>query len=112
MVVADTEIREKFASRVNMTARQLEEWLQTPQSKSVGQKTNGAGEATGHAEGRHIVEILRKKKGDLTEDDEKHMHRVVGYIERHLAQRPDKDVHDTPWRCSLMNWGHDPEHGK
>jgi hypothetical protein len=37
------------------------------------------------------------------------MHRVVGYIERHLAQRPDKDVHDTPWRYSLMNWGHDPE---
>jgi hypothetical protein len=33
---------------------------------------------------------------------------VVGYIHRHLAQRPSGDVSQTPWRHSLMNWGHDP----
>ena len=36
------------------------------------------------------------------------MDKVVGYIHRHLAQRPDGDVEDTDWRYSLMNWGHDP----
>ena len=40
--------------------------------------------------------------------DEAHMRKVVGYVHRHLAQRPSGDVRDTAWRHSLMNWGHDP----
>ena len=36
------------------------------------------------------------------------MAKVVGYVHRHLAQRPDGDVTETTWRYSLMNWGHDP----
>jgi hypothetical protein len=36
------------------------------------------------------------------------MRKVLGYIKRHSAQRPSGDVTDTPWRYSLMNWGHDP----
>ena len=88
-----------------MTAGELEEWLDSDESKSVGQ---GEGESTGHASGRRIVEILRAKKSDLTADDAEHMHKVVGYVHRHLAQRPSGDVRDTKWRYSLMNWGHDP----
>jgi hypothetical protein len=90
---------------VNMTASELEKWLDTDESKSVGQ---GDGESTGHQSGRRIVEILHAKKGDLTDDDAAHMRKVVGYVHRHLAQRPDGDVKDTRWRYSLMNWGHDP----
>jgi hypothetical protein len=52
--------------------------------------------------------ILRAKKGDLTDADEARMRKVVGYVHRHLAQRPQGDVEDSKWRCSLMNWGHDP----
>jgi hypothetical protein len=37
------------------------------------------------------------------------MAKVVGYVHRHLAQRPDGDITDTHWRYSLMNWGHDPK---
>ena len=37
------------------------------------------------------------------------MRTVVGYVHRHLAQRPTKeDVETSRWRSSLMNWGHDP----
>jgi Protein of unknown function (DUF3140) len=54
------------------------------------------------------VEILRTKKSDLTDDDAAHMRKVVGYVARHRKQRPSGDVTDTPWRYSLMNWGHDP----
>ncbi len=36
------------------------------------------------------------------------MAKVVGYVHRHLAQRPEGDIEETPWRYSLMNWGHDP----
>ena len=36
------------------------------------------------------------------------MRKVNGYVARHRKQRPSGDVSDTPWRYSLMNWGHDP----
>ena len=48
------------------------------------------------------------KAADLDEDDYAAMRKVVGYIHRHLKQRPGGDVTDTRWRKSLMNWGHDP----
>ena len=55
------------------------------------------------------VAVDDQKKADLTEDDYAAMRKVVGYVKRHSAQRPDGDVTDTPWRYSLMNWGHDPK---
>jgi hypothetical protein len=55
------------------------------------------------------VEILHRKKVELSEADYAHMRKVVGYIRRHLAQRPEGDVSQTRWRYSLMNWGHDPQ---
>ena len=98
---------EEFGAAVNMTAGQLERWLDGDESRSVGQK-DGGGESTGHRSGRRIVRLLRTSKGDYTDDDPAHMRKVSGYVKRHLAQRPDGDVRDTPWRWSLMNWGHDP----
>ncbi|GAB2488793.1 DUF3140 domain-containing protein [Promicromonospora xylanilytica] len=96
----------EFDEAVNMTAAELERWLASDESRSVGQSDGG--ESVGHGSGRRIVELLRKKQGDLTEDDQAHMRKVVGYVHRHLAQRPDGDVEHTRWRYSLMNWGHDP----
>jgi Protein of unknown function (DUF3140) len=90
-----------------MTAKELEDFLDTDESKSVGDKGSG-GESTGHASGRRIVKILHANKADLTDEDAAHMRKVVGYIHRHLAQRPSGDVRETKWRYSLMNWGHDP----
>ncbi len=100
------DVWDDWQEAVNMTAKQLEDWLETDESKSVGQSDGG--EATGHKSGRLIVELLRATKGDLTDDDVEHMRKVVGYVHRHLGQRPSGDVGDTRWRYSLMNWGHDP----
>jgi hypothetical protein len=102
-------VRSEFGEAVNMTASELEEWLGTDESRSVGQDSDGSGESTGHASGRRIVELLRTKKDDLTDDDLAHMRKVHGYVQRHLAQQPKKeDVETSRWRYSLMNWGHDP----
>ena len=101
------DIWPKWQDSVNMTAKELERWLATDESQSVGD-TGGHGESTGHKSGRHIVTILGTKKADLTDDDVAHMHKVVGYVARHSAQRPKGDVTDTKWRYSLMNWGNDP----
>ncbi|GHP17411.1 DUF3140 domain-containing protein [Rhodococcoides fascians] len=104
----DSDIKTEFDDLVNMTAKELDEFLGTDDSKDVGQKKEG-GESTGHESGRRIVEILKTKKADLSDDDYEHMRKVVGYCKRHLAQRPDGDITDTKWRYSLMNWGHDPK---
>ncbi|MER7476345.1 DUF3140 domain-containing protein [Streptomyces sp. NPDC126510] len=99
-----------FRELVNMTPAGLEKWLESDDSQNAGQHRDG-GESTGHASGRRIVAILRAGKGDLTDDDYRHMRKVVGYVRRHLAQRPSGDVRDSRWRYSLMNWGHDPLDG-
>ena len=101
-----TEVLERFRERVNLPPRELEDWLETDESKRVGDADDR--ESTGHRSGRRIVSILRSKQADLTEADYEHMREVVGYVNRHTAQRPDGDVSETPWRYSLMNWGHDP----
>ncbi|AKK27754.1 DUF3140 domain-containing protein [Mycobacterium sp. EPa45] len=77
--MAENDAAPEFDAVVNMTATELEKWLDTDESKDVGQKSDYA-----------------------------HMRKVVGYAKRHLAQRPSGDVSDSNWRYSLMNWGHDP----
>ena len=92
-----------------MTASELHTWLQTEESKSVGWKgqDGSARESVGHASGRRIVTLLRRRKAQLTDDDYAHMRKVVGYVRRHSAQEPANKV-TSRWRYSLMNWGHDP----
>ncbi len=101
-------IAKDFQAAVNMTPAELERWLETEESRSVGWTKEGEGESVGHHSGRRIVEIKRSKKAQLTDDDYAHMRKVVGYIHRHMAQRPGGDIKNSRWRYSLMNWGHDP----
>ena len=101
------EIRKAFRDVVNLSPSALEEWLDTDESRSVGD-SDGDGESTGHASGRRIVELRRTPVDELDDADHEHMRKDVGYVHRHLAQRPDGDVTETAWRYSLMNWGHDP----
>jgi hypothetical protein len=101
-----------FDEAVNMSAGQLKEWLASEESRNVGRrgKDGRAEESVGHASGRKILSILGKKKSALDDEDYLHMRKVVGYVRRHLAQRP-ANVATSRWRYSLMNWGHDPLEG-
>lgn len=101
---------DEFHTSVNMTAKELESWLKTEESQSVGQKKEES-ESIGHKSGKRIIELLHKKKDDYTDDDLSHMKKVVSYVHRHSAQQPEGDIEDTHWRYSLMNWGHDPLKG-
>jgi hypothetical protein len=98
----------EFQEAVNMTAKQLSDWLKTEESLSVGQKTSESAESTGHESGRHIVKLLHKSQAEYTAEDVHQMRRIVSYVHRHMAQKPSGDVSETRWRYSLMNWGHDP----
>lgn len=103
------KVRRDFALAVNTDADELERWLKTADSRKVGYKgaDGSARESVGHASGRKIVNILRTGSDALSADDYAHMRKVVGYVARHLAQRP-QNIYTSRWRYSLMNWGHDP----
>ncbi len=100
------ETYQQFKESVNMSPSALEEWLDTEESKSVGQDS-GDGEAIGHKSGERIIEIKHTKKADLSDDDYAHMAKVNSYVARHSAQQP-KEVEGSRWLYSLKNWGHDP----
>jgi hypothetical protein len=101
------EIWDEWRGLVNMAPKELEDWLDTEESRKVGMDS-GDGESTGHKSGKKIIEIKRTNKDDLSDDQWDHMGKVVGYIKRHKAQGPEQDVENSDWRYSLMNWGHDP----
>ena len=106
------QVWKDFHEAVTMTPAALEKWLATPESAEVGWKGadgHGEGESVGHHQGGRIVQIKRKKKAELTDEDYADMAKVVGYVHRHLAQGgPAEGKEQSRWRYSLMNWGHDP----
>src|SRR5438045_6230579 len=97
------QVRKDFAEAVNMTASESDDWLDTRESRSVGWKgvDGKAKESVGHASGRRIVQILRKRAAELTGSDYAHMRKVVGFVRRHCAQRP-ANIYTSRWRYSLM----------
>ena len=105
--VDEAKVRREFASAVNMTVSELRDWLETDESRKVGFRREGATESVGHASGRRIVTLLGKGEDELDPGDYSHMRKVVGYVHRHRAQRPE-NIYTSRWRYSLMNWGHDP----
>jgi hypothetical protein len=109
MNALDKATIKEFKQVVNMTPKRLEDWLQTKESKEVGFKASEGGESVGHQSGKRIIRMLGLKDDEYSLDDIKHARKVVGYVHRHLAQKPDGNITETPWRYSLMNWGHDPK---
>jgi hypothetical protein len=82
------EIRVAFRQAANMARRELERWLATEESQSVGWTRDGDDEAVGHQSGRRVVELKRKKVAELSDSDYAHMEKVIGYVHRHKAQPP------------------------
>ena len=109
----EAQIRKGFHRLTNLSQAELRAWLETAESRKVGMVRKGEAESVGRQSAKKILTIRDKPPSDLTDDDHRHMKKVIGYCRRHLAQRPPAyktggDVTDTRWRWSLMNWGHDP----
>ena len=109
---SQADVVKEFKEAVNMSAKVLTKWLTTEDSKAVGFKSIEGTESVGHLSGKKIVLLLGKSIADFDSDDLAHARKVVGFIHRHLAQRPEGDISETHWRYSLMNWGHDPQKSK
>jgi pimeloyl-ACP methyl ester carboxylesterase len=61
---SDEQVIEEFGEAVNMSSGELEEWLQTEESREVGQKYGG-GESKGHESGGRVVDRLQHGRPTL-----------------------------------------------
>lgn len=104
----EPKIAKAFDEAVNMSATEIQLWLETAESRSVGITKPGQAESVGRQSARRIIAILSRPRDALSDVDYAHMRKVSGYVRRHRAQRPLRDITQTRWRYSLMNWGHDP----
>ena len=104
---ADVELLwDEFHQTVNMTSDELRTWLLTDAS---GEDAFSADPDMGLPDlGRRVVELLRKRKVDLTEDDVAVMQEVSDYVADRTANPPASGERDEEWRRSLMAVGHDP----
>ena len=62
-------VRKDFDEAVNMSASALRRWLDTDESRSVGDSSGSDAESTGHGMGRHIVDLRDKHAADLDDED-------------------------------------------
>ena len=101
----DDELWDEFHRVVNMTSRELVDWLRT---LSAGEDAEELPDEAGTALGHRVAAILAKRRTDLTDDDVDAMTRVVETV--HAERRDDLEptAGEAHWRRRLMSMGHDP----
>ena len=102
------EIWEEFQEKQNMSTSELEEWLDTEDSKNAGREMD-SGETVGHNAGRQLVKIKKKDKSNFTEANWDKINETVGIYHQklHPSQKPNGEVEGSAWHKALKNWGHD-----
>jgi hypothetical protein len=92
----DDELWHEFRRVVNMSSRELADWLHT---HSGGPDTST---------GEQVLYLLDKRRSDLTPDDLELMRRVVRRVHAERRGNRGSDPGRTGWRHRLMSLGHDP----
>lgn len=101
----DDALWDEFHRVVNMTSRELSEWLRV---RSADETSEELPDHAGSKTGRHVLAILQKRKGDLTSDDERVMRNVVDRIHAERREDLEPTAGQDHWRHRLMTLGHDP----
>lgn len=101
----DEELWEEFHTVVNMTSRELADWLR---ADAASESTEELPDQAGSDLGRRVLGILGKRKADLTEDDVAAMTSVVDLVRRERRDDLEPTAGDESWRHRLMSVGHDP----
>ena len=95
----------EFHAVVNMTSRELDEWLMT---RSAGEESEALPDQAGTKNGRHVLSILGKRRADLTGDDARVMRKVVDTVNSERGADMEPTAGQPHWRHRLMTLGHDP----
>ncbi|GAB2582966.1 DUF3140 domain-containing protein [Streptomyces capparidis] len=99
------ELWQEFHEVVNMTSRELEDWLRT---RDAGERAEEFPDRAGDPEGRRVLEILGKRRGDLTPADAQVMRQVVRAVRGRTDPESEPRAGRPEWRHRLMSLGHDP----
>ncbi|GEL17739.1 DUF3140 domain-containing protein [Pseudonocardia asaccharolytica] len=101
----DDELWDEFHRVVNMTSRELREWLMT---HSAGEDSEIEPDHAGTPTGREVLDILGKRRADLTAADARTMRKVVQRVHEQRRDDLEPTAGQTAWRHRLMRIGHDP----
>lgn len=104
-VEVDPGLWEEFHRVVNMSSRELSEWLRT---RSAGEDAEELPDRAGTETGRRVLDVLQKRRVDLDEDDEQTMRKVVDRIHAERSADLEPKAGQENWRHRLMTIGHDP----
>ncbi|WP_372664443.1 DUF3140 domain-containing protein [Amycolatopsis kentuckyensis] len=101
----DDELWAEFHRVVNMTSRELEEWLRT---RDAGPEAEPLPDEAGPPTGHQVLAVLRKRRGDADSRDAEVMRKVIDRV--HAQRRDDLEptAGESHWRHRLMSIGHDP----
>jgi Protein of unknown function (DUF3140) len=102
--VEDT-LWDEFHSLVNMTSRELRDWLVTDDAQEDSEPAVGP---VGTPTGRAVLGVLGKRRTDLTDSDVQTMRRVVDRVRAARGDDPEPTAGQAAWRHRLMRLGHDP----
>ena len=101
----DDDLWQQFHDAVNMTSRELRDWLATEAS---GPRADALPDQAGSDVSRTVLDVLGKRRTDLTRADIETMGRVVDEISALRGGTEEPVAGSTPWRHRLMSLGHDP----
>ena len=100
------QVWEDFHAAVNMTSRELADWLRT---ESASEGTEAFRDQAGPATGQQVLHVLSKRRTDVTVQDVEVMRAVDAAIRARRGEDLDSPVAgDAAWRHELMDLGHDP----
>jgi hypothetical protein len=99
------ELWQEFHDVVNMTSRELVDWLRTEASGEVTAEDAPLPELE---VGEQVVAILGKRRTDLTPDDVATMQHVVDQVRTIRGEELEPESYDDDVRRMLMSFGHDP----
>jgi hypothetical protein len=95
-----------FHEVINMTSEELGAWLLSEASDDDAVPDEPDRKLP--ELGKRVVDLLRKRKIELTERDADVMEQVVDFVLTQEAEGPAGQETDEEWRRSLMTVGHDP----
>ncbi len=103
--VVSEELWQDFHRVVNMTSRELRDWLLT---QGASEETEELPDQAGSHLGHRVLDILGKRRVDLTPDDVEVMDKVVDRVTDQRGVDLEPTAGEAAWRRRLMNIGHDP----
>jgi hypothetical protein len=103
--IVDDTLWDDFHTVVNMTSRELRDWLAV---QGAGEETEQEPDRAGSHLGHRVLDILGKRRADVTPDDVAVMEEVVERVTSQRGVDLEPTAGEAAWRRRLMNIGHDP----